>query len=94
MKMKFEFFKYVPTIWNESHYLAGDIGKNISVARRKGNTWYIGNTAGLMDWQTTIPLDFLSKGKTYTATIYEDDGQGNIRKRTINVKKEICFPSH
>lgn len=57
-----EFFKYVPTVWNESHYLAGDIGKNISVARRKGNTWYVGSAAGLMDWQGTITLDFLTKG--------------------------------
>jgi alpha-glucosidase len=87
-----EFFKYVPTVWNESHYLAGDIGKNISVARRKGNKWFVGNAAGLQDWQTNISLRFLSKGKTYTATVYEDDGNGSIRKRNLQVKRGDAFP--
>jgi alpha-glucosidase len=86
-----EFFKYVPTVWNESRYLAGEIGKNISVARRKGNTWFVGNAAGLNEWQTTIPFDFLTKGKWYTATIYEDNEHGSIRKRTIQVKKGDSF---
>ncbi|GEO11829.1 glycoside hydrolase family 97 protein [Segetibacter aerophilus] len=82
-----EFFTRVPTVWNESHYLAGDIGKNISVARRKGNTWYIGNAAGPIDWRQNISLNFLPAGKRYRATVYEDDGQGSIRKRTVEVKK-------
>jgi alpha-glucosidase len=86
-----EFFAKVPTVWNESHYLAGDIGKNISVARRKGTVWYMGNVAGPEDWNGSIKLDFLSKGKQYTATIYEDDGQGSIRKRTLPVKKGDQF---
>jgi alpha-glucosidase len=86
-----EFFKYVPTVWNESHYLLGDIGKNISVARRKGDTWFVGNAAGLEDWKESFQLDFLTKGKMYTATIYEDDGKGSILKRTKNVKKGDLF---
>src|SRR5699024_6099635 len=45
-----EFFKYVHTVWDESHYLKGKIGKYISVARRKGNIWFMGNAAGLQDW--------------------------------------------
>lgn len=88
-----EFFKQVPTVWNESHYLAGDIGKGISVARRKGNTWFIGNAAGLNDWNATLKLNFLQKGKTYTAIIYEDDDAlKSIRKRTITVKKDDVLP--
>ena len=90
-EQEIEFFKLVPTVWNESHYLAGDIGKNISVARRKGSTWFIGNIAGLEDWKTSINLDFLSVGKNYTGTVYEDDDQGGIRKRTIKVSRGDRF---
>ncbi|HUP10665.1 MAG TPA: glycoside hydrolase family 97 catalytic domain-containing protein [Niastella sp.] len=83
-----EFFKNVPTVWNESHYLAGDIGKGISVARRSGDTWFIGNAAGLADWNATVKLSFLQKHKSYTATVYEDDDTlKTIRKRTITVKR-------
>jgi alpha-glucosidase len=87
-----EFFKYVPTVWNESLYLAGDIGKKISVARRHGSTWFVGNAAGLEDWKDSVRLDFLTKGKAYMATIYEDDGNGGIRKRSFEVKKGFVLP--
>lgn len=87
-----EFFKYVPTVWNESHYLCGEIGKNISVARRKGDTWFVGNVAGLEEWNSRVQLDFLTKGKAYTATVYEDDGAGSIRKRTEQVRKGESLP--
>jgi len=86
-----EFFDLVPTVWNESHYLAGEIGQNISVARRKGTTWFVGNVAGMKDWKNSIQLNFLTKGITYTATVYEDDGNGSIQKSMIKVKKGEAF---
>jgi alpha-glucosidase len=86
-----EFFKYVPTVWNETHYLAGEIGQRISVARRSGTTWFVGNAAGPRDWQGQIKLDFLKKGTPYTATVFEDDGRGGIAKRTVAVKKDDVF---
>lgn len=86
-----EFFRYVPTVWNETHYLAGEIGKNISVARRKGNTWFVGNASGMNDWKQNISLDFLSKGKVYKATVYEDDNHGSIAKRTLTLRKGDLF---
>jgi len=79
-----EFFKLVPTVWNESHYLAGEIGKGICVARRSGKSWFIGSAAGLEDWQDTIKLDFLKKGKSYKATVYEDS-YNSISKRTEKI---------
>ena len=86
-----EFFKYVPTVWNESRYLAGDIGRYISVARRHGETWYIGNAAGETAWQDSIRLDFLRPGKIYQATIYSDDGKQGLTKRIVRLKKGDRF---
>lgn len=91
-EQEIEFFKHVPTVWNESHFLAGDIGKNICVARRHGNTWFVGTAAGFEDWKHDIRLDFLVKGKTYIATIYEDDGKESISRRQIVVKKGNVLP--
>ncbi len=87
-----EFFVKVPTVWNETHYLSGDIGQHVSVARRQGTTWYVGTATGLADWQGTLHLHFLENGKTYTATVYEDNGTGGIRKRILQVKKNDSFP--
>ncbi|MES2279005.1 MAG: glycoside hydrolase family 97 catalytic domain-containing protein [Bacteroidota bacterium] len=87
-----EFFKYVPTVWDETHYLAGEIGESVSVARKKGDVWYMGNAAGLAPWQASVSLSFLDKRKNYTATIYEDDGKNHIHIRTINVRSIDQFP--
>lgn len=81
-----EFFKYVPTVWDESHYLQGQIGENISVARRKGDTWFVGSATGYKPWDTKLSFSFLTPGKVYEATIYEDDGSGNIKVRKKIVK--------
>lgn len=87
-----EFFREVPTTWDESKYLSGEIAESISVARRKGSTWFIGNAAGFQDWKDSITLDFLTRGKKYTATIYEDGPDGSISKRSISVKSGDRFP--
>ena len=86
-----EFFDQIPTVWNESHYLAGEISENISVARRKGDTWFMGSVTGLKDWKDSVKLDFLTSGVKYEATIYEDNGDGNIRKSSLRVKKGDSF---
>jgi len=82
-----EFFSRVPTVWDETRYLAGDIGKFISVARRKGNSWYIGNAAGLAGWKGLIKLDFLEAGKSYLGEIWQDSSEGKIFKTTRIFKK-------
>jgi len=82
-----EFFDLVPTVWNESHYLSGAIGKFISVARRKGDTWFIGSAAGPEGYVDSIRFDFLASGRSYDATVYEDDGHGGIVKRTRICRK-------
>lgn len=87
-----EFFNYVPTVWDESRYLAGEIAENISVARKKDDVWYIGSAAGYKGWNTSLKLDFLDKNKKYEATIYEDDGQKGIRISKIKVKNGSLFP--
>ncbi|NLR68817.1 glycoside hydrolase family 97 protein [Chitinophaga varians] len=87
-----EFYNYVPTTWSESHYLAGDIGKGIAVARRKADTWYVGCAAGLQDWQSTLDLSFLRPGISYTVTVYEDDDHQSIRKRTLRLTNVDKLP--
>lgn len=87
-----EFFRYVPTVWDESLYLAGEIGESVSVARKKNGTWYMGSAAGFGDWTTSLKLDFLDKGKTYMASIYEDDGKGGVRDSSVTVKKGDTWP--
>lgn len=70
----FQFIKDVAVDWDKSLYLEAETGEYVVTARKaKGkDAWYIGCTAGDNGHKTNIALDFLTPGKTYTATIYAD----------------------
>ena len=70
----FQFIKDVAVNWDKSLYLEAEPGEYVVTARKaKGkDAWYIGCTAGDNGHKTNIALDFLTPGKTYTATIYAD----------------------
>lgn len=80
-----EFFKQVPTTWDKTLNLKGEIGEYITVARKKAGKWFIGSATNDKPYQTSIKLDFLDKGKKYTAVIYGDDGNGGVVKRSMEV---------
>jgi alpha-glucosidase len=66
-----EFLSAVPSVWDETKPLAGQIGDYIAVARQKGNDWYIG---ALTDWtprELSVRLDFLAAG-SYTLIEFID----------------------
>ncbi len=65
------FLKIVPTTWDETRVLQGQVGDFITVARRSGPDWYVGS---MTDWTSRtldIPLAFLGDGN-YEATIWSD----------------------
>jgi len=66
-----EFLSVVPTTWDRTKVLNAKIGEYVTVARQKGNDWYIG---AMTDWTPRdfqIGLDFLDAG-TYEMTFYAD----------------------
>ena len=67
----FDFIKLVPTAWDETRFLAGDIGDYVAVARRKGKDWYVGAMGTEKPHSISLPLKFLGEGK-FKAKIWED----------------------
>jgi alpha-glucosidase len=64
-------FDAIPTVWDESHGLDGQIGQYVVVARRSGRTWYLGAMTNEQGRVVDVPLAFLGHG-TFEATIYAD----------------------
>ncbi len=90
----FQFIKDVAVDWDDSKYLEAEPGDYITVARKaKGtNNWFIGSITDENERTTTIPLDFLDKDKTYTATIYADAKDGHWEKNQMAyeiIKKKV-----
>jgi hypothetical protein len=70
----FQFIKDVATDWDDTKVIEAEPGDYVTIARKqKGkNDWFIGAITDENARTTTIPLDFLDKGKKYTAIIYRD----------------------
>ena len=96
----FQFIKDVAVDWSDSKYLEAEPGNYITVARKaKGtNNWFVGNVNGETPRTSNINLDFLEKGRKYTATIYADGKNADyktnpqaytIRKITVTNKSKI-----
>jgi alpha-glucosidase len=83
----FDFVKAVPTAWDETRFLAGDIDDYVVVARRKGKEWYVGAMGTEKPREISLPLDFLGEGK-FRAKIYEDGaGPTALNESTREVTK-------
>ncbi|HEX6397911.1 MAG TPA: glycoside hydrolase family 97 protein [Steroidobacteraceae bacterium] len=55
----FDFVKAVPTVWDETRFVDGEIDDFVAVARRKGKDWYIGVMGNEEPHQVSLPLGFL-----------------------------------
>jgi alpha-glucosidase len=67
----FDFLKIVPTYWDETRVLVGEVGEVLVTARRKGRTWYIGGMSAKKKRSLALPLTFLGKGH-YKAKVWKD----------------------
>jgi len=66
-----DFISAVPTSWDETRVLSGEIGQSIVIARRKGSDWYVGAMSNETGRTVKVPLDFLPAG-AFTADIRQD----------------------
>jgi len=66
-----DFLAAVPTSWDETRFLAGDLGEYVVVARRRGSDWYIGAMNNEHARSVRLKLDFLGAG-SHVAHMYAD----------------------
>lgn len=68
------FLKEVPNAWDNTKLLDGFPGKDVMIARQKGNAWYIGgiNAEVRREKRKTIKFDFLPEGEKFKLTLIAD----------------------
>lgn len=85
------FIAQVPTTFDETVALSGEIGEHIAIARRKGSTWYV---AAMTNWtprEYTIDFSFLGEGN-YQAEIFSDGV--NADKDATDYRRQIQTINH
>ena len=66
-----DFIASFPTTWDETVPLCGEIGEYVAIARRKGDTWYVGAMTGWNARDLTLDLSFIGPGAR-TMTVFQD----------------------
>ena len=103
----FQFIQDVPTDWQQSIALDGEVGDFIVFARKErkrdnysGNDWYLGAVTDENARTIEIKLDFLDKDKQFEAQIYQDGKNAewknnpydlSIEKRTVTANDKLTL---
>jgi alpha-glucosidase len=85
------FIVKVPTTFDETVPLDGKVGEYVSLARKKGDTWYVGAMTNWTARVLTIDFSFLGTGD-YEAVIFKD-GINADRDGTDYKREEIRISS-
>ena len=93
-----EFFREVPTVWDETRVLHGRIGEFATIARRCGDAWFVGTINAREARTLKVPLAFLAPGRKYTAHLYSDDNMAptatkvGVATRTVDATTTLEIP--
>jgi alpha-glucosidase len=83
----FGFIQHVPVTWDETRVLGGEPAEYITIARRKGDEWFLGAMTNWTARELDLPLEFLGGGK-YTAEIYADAEDAAQYPKNVSVRRE------
>jgi hypothetical protein len=89
------FLKQVPAQWDETRFVAGEPGTSVVVARRAGETWYVGGASGLdTPQQAQVDMGFLGPGSWAMTLIGDgaDDRTFADSARQVTNKDVIAVP--
>ena len=87
-----EWFKDLETVFDDTKALAGYPGENIVMARRKGDTWFVGAMTNDEARRQEIALDFLPDGTNWLAQVYTDDPEADTATK-VRCEKYAVSPS-
>lgn len=81
-----DFITKVPTTFDETVPLDGKVAEYVAVARRKGDTWFVGAMTNWSPRELTIDFSFLGDGN-YIAEVFRDGI--NADRDATDYKKEV-----
>jgi hypothetical protein len=75
----------LPAAWDDVRLLAGRPDREVVLARRAGDRWWIGSLSALPAHRQVVALRFLDRGRTYDMHLVRDDGHGGlaVEDRTV-----------
>jgi alpha-glucosidase len=86
-----DFITKIPTTFDETVPLDGKVAEYVAIARKKGDTWFVGAMTNWTPRELTIDFSFLGDGNYKTEVfrdgINSDRDATDYKKEVINIKK-------
>ena len=73
----FAFMSKVPTTWDDTVGVAGEIGQYAAIARRKGDAWWLGAISNWEARELELATGFLGEGE-WRAEVFEDAPDADV----------------
>lgn len=83
----FSFIRAVPATWDETRVINGRVGDYVTIARRRGDEWFVG---AMTDWTgrtLEVPLGFLGDGE-YVADVYADGPEADADPKRVAIERD------
>ena len=85
-----QFIAEIPEVWDETVSLDGKVAEYSVIARRSGDTWYVGALGNWDERDLDIKCDFLPDGD-YEVTIFQDGVNANkVARDYKKYTKDLC----
>lgn len=89
-----DFLEKVPTVWDDTKALNGEPAQYVTIARQRGDTWYLGSMTNWDARDLEIPLDFLGSRSgglqagtlQYEAQIYADGADADKIATSLSIR--------
>lgn len=86
------FVAEIPTVWDETRVLQGEVGEYIVTARRKGNTWYVGGITNWTERDIDIALPVNNLDSISSIELYTDGA--NAHRKGSDYKHSTLHSPH
>jgi alpha-glucosidase len=82
-----DFLKIVPTVWDDIKFIGGTPDSYVALAKRSGDTWFVGVMNNSVGKKISLALDFLPEG-TYEMNVWADGKNANKDPKELLLKKQ------
>lgn len=84
----------VPATWDRTEALNSEIGNYVTIARKKGEEWYLGSITDENSRELTIDMNFLDKDKKYIAEVYIDSQNTDWSENPSEIEIDSFYVSY
>ncbi len=79
-----DFLQVVPTVWDDTKVLQGEVASHLVMARRSGEDWFLGALTASTARTVEVKLDFLGRGR-WKARLWQDAADSNVNAEHLDI---------